>query len=112
MQNKRICSLGVIITIWLFSFYLVCAHDVKVRFGTVFGMFVHISLITAFLNVQSPTALTIKDSTDDIKRDEETQFQDDDDDNEDLEVFRPTDQWQTLRPGGYIPMGHLTGCFR
>lgn len=83
MQNKRICTLGVIITIWIFSLHLVRAYDVK-----------------------SPTALTIKDSPDDLNRDEESQLQDDDDDdNEDLEVFRPTDKWQTLKPGQAVPAG-------
>lgn len=56
--------------------------------------------------MQSPTALTIKDSIDDLYDDEETQLQDEDD--EDLEVVRPTDKWQTLKPGGYITMDCLS----
>uniref|UniRef100_A0A672JV80 Uncharacterized protein n=1 Tax=Sinocyclocheilus grahami TaxID=75366 RepID=A0A672JV80_SINGR len=28
-----------------------------------------------------------------------------DEDSEDLEVFRPTDKWQTLKPGQAIPAG-------
>lgn len=52
--------------------------------------------------MQSPTALSIKESSGDYNKGEETPFENEDP--EDLEVFRPTDKWQTLKPGGYIPM--------
>jgi len=54
------------------------------------------------LALQSPTALSIKEGSGDNSKGEETQLRNDDP--EDLEVFRPTDKWQTLKPGGYIPM--------
>lgn len=56
---------------------------------------------------QSPTALSIKEDSDDLNHGEETHLEDEDP--EDLEVFRPTDKWQTLRPGAFIPM--LTALF-
>ncbi|KAA0709488.1 Nucleotide exchange factor SIL1 [Triplophysa tibetana] len=78
MQNKRSNTLGLVMALWLVSLQLVCAQNMK-----------------------SSTALTIKDSTDDLNDGEETQLPDD----EDLEVFRPTDKWQTLKPGQAVPAG-------
>lgn len=51
---------------------------------------------------QSPTALSIKEGSDDHSKGEETLLEEED--SEDLEVFRPTDKWQTLKPGVFIPM--------
>lgn len=52
--------------------------------------------------MQSPTALSLKESSYDHSKGEETSLENEDP--EDLEVFRPTDKWQTLKPGGCIPM--------
>ncbi|XP_052005767.1 nucleotide exchange factor SIL1 isoform X1 [Xyrauchen texanus] len=80
MQSKRSSSFGVTITLWLYGLHLICAHNVK-----------------------SPTALTIKEDSGDLNQVEETQL--DDEDPEDLEVFHPTNNWQTLRPGQAVPAG-------
>lgn len=80
MQNKWSIKLGVAITFWLFSLHLISAHNVK-----------------------SPTALSIKEGSGDHSKGEETQLENEDP--EDLEVFRPTDKWQTLKPGHAVPAG-------
>ncbi|KAK7137917.1 hypothetical protein R3I94_013534 [Phoxinus phoxinus] len=80
MQNKWSIKLGVAVTFWLFSLHLIPAHTVK-----------------------SPTALSIKEGTGDHSKGEETQLENEDP--EDLEVFRPTDKWQTLKPGHAVPAG-------
>lgn len=53
---------------------------------------------------QSPTALSIKEDSDDHSKGEGEETLLEDEDTEDLEVFRPTDKWQTLKPGVFIPM--------
>ncbi|XP_073676436.1 nucleotide exchange factor SIL1 [Garra rufa] len=78
MQKKW--RLGLSVVFWLVSLHLICAHNVK-----------------------SPTALTIKEDSDDHSKGEETLLEDED--SEDLEVFRPTDKWQTLKPGQAVPAG-------
>ncbi|XP_043113820.1 nucleotide exchange factor SIL1 [Puntigrus tetrazona] len=78
MQRK--CKLGLSIALWLVSVGLICAHNEK-----------------------SPTALSIKEGSDDHSKGEETLLEDED--SEDLEVFRPTDKWQTLKPGQAVPAG-------
>ncbi|XP_016410947.1 nucleotide exchange factor SIL1-like [Sinocyclocheilus rhinocerous] len=84
MMTRRIIQkkwrLGLSIALWLVSLHLICAHNVK-----------------------SPTALSIKEGSDDHSQGEETLLEDED--SEDLEVFRPTDKWQTLKPGQAIPAG-------
>ncbi|KAG1930097.1 nucleotide exchange factor SIL1-like [Pimephales promelas] len=80
MQNKWSIKLGVAITYWIVSLHLISAHNVK-----------------------SPTALSIKEGSGDNSKGEETQLRNDDP--EDLEVFRPTDKWQTLKPGHAVPAG-------
>uniref|UniRef100_A0A8C1G4V6 Nucleotide exchange factor SIL1 n=1 Tax=Cyprinus carpio TaxID=7962 RepID=A0A8C1G4V6_CYPCA len=78
MQKKW--RLGLSIALWLVSVHLICAHNEK-----------------------SPTALSIKEGSDDHSKGEETLLEDED--SEDLEVFRPTDKWQTLKPGQAVPAG-------
>ncbi|XP_050983968.1 nucleotide exchange factor SIL1 [Labeo rohita] len=84
MMTKRITQqkwrLGLSIIFWLVSLHLICAHNEK-----------------------SPTALSIKEDSDDHSKGEETLLEDED--TEDLEVFRPTDKWQTLKPGHAVPAG-------
>nr|XP_009289496.2 nucleotide exchange factor SIL1 [Danio rerio] len=80
MANKWRVRFGLTVTFWLLSLHLIFAHDVK-----------------------SPTALLIKEDSDDLNNAEETHLEDEDP--EDLEVFRPTDKWQTLRPGQAVPAG-------
>lgn len=80
MQNKWSFKLGVAITFWLFSLQLIYSHNVK-----------------------SPTALSIKEGSGDHNKGEETHIENEDP--EDLEVFRPTDKWQTLKPGHAVPAG-------
>ncbi|XP_067313505.1 nucleotide exchange factor SIL1 [Pseudorasbora parva] len=77
MQNKWNIKLGVAITLGIFSVQLIFAY-------------------------KSPTALSIKEGSGDNKR-EETQIENEDP--EDLEVFKPTDKWQTLKPGHAVPAG-------
>ncbi|XP_076878649.1 nucleotide exchange factor SIL1 isoform X2 [Brachyhypopomus gauderio] len=48
-----------------------------------------------------PTALTIKEDLDDLNIEEDAH----DSDPEDMEVFYPTDKWQTLKPGQAVPAG-------
>ncbi|XP_016121351.1 nucleotide exchange factor SIL1-like [Sinocyclocheilus grahami] len=78
MQKKW--RLGLSTALWLVSVHLICAHNEK-----------------------SPTALSIKEDSDDHSKGEETLLEDED--SEDLEVFRPTDKWQTLKPGQAVPAG-------
>uniref|UniRef100_A0A8C1G8D5 Nucleotide exchange factor SIL1 n=1 Tax=Cyprinus carpio TaxID=7962 RepID=A0A8C1G8D5_CYPCA len=84
MMTRRIMQkkwrLGLSIALWLVSVHLICAHNEK-----------------------SPTALSIKEGSDDHSKGEETLLEDED--SEDLEVFRPTDKWQTLKPGQAVPAG-------
>ncbi|KAK9963223.1 hypothetical protein ABG768_006425 [Culter alburnus] len=80
MQNKWSIKFGVAITFWLFSLHLISAHNLK-----------------------SPTALSVKESSGDHSKGEETTLENEDP--EDLEVFRPTDKWQTLKPGQAVPAG-------
>lgn len=70
--------LGLSIALWLVGLHLICAH-------------------------KSPTALSIKEGSDDHSKGEETLLEDED--SEDLEVFRPTDKWQTFKPGQAVPAG-------
>lgn len=72
--------LGLSIALWLVGLHLICAHNDK-----------------------SPTALSIKEGSDDHSKGEETLLEDED--SEDLEVFRPTDKWQTFKPGQAVPAG-------
>lgn len=78
MQKKW--RLGLSTVLWLVSVHLICAHNEK-----------------------SPTALSIKEGSDDHSKGEETLLEDED--AEDMEVFRPTDKWQTLKPGQAVPAG-------
>ncbi|XP_077103986.1 nucleotide exchange factor SIL1 isoform X1 [Siphateles boraxobius] len=80
MQNKWSIKLGVAITFWLFSLHLISAHNVK-----------------------SPTALSVKEGSGDHSKGEVKQLENEDP--EDLEVFTPTDKWQTLKPGHAVPAG-------
>ncbi|ROL47055.1 Nucleotide exchange factor SIL1 [Anabarilius grahami] len=80
MQHKWSIKFGVAITFWLFSLHLISAHNLK-----------------------SPTALSVKESSGDHSKGEETPLENEDP--EDLEVFRPTDKWQTLKPGQAVPAG-------
>ncbi|XP_016331666.1 nucleotide exchange factor SIL1-like [Sinocyclocheilus anshuiensis] len=77
---KKKWRLGLSIALWLVGLHLICAHNVK-----------------------SPTALSIKEGSADHSQGEETLLEDED--SEDLEVFGPTDKWQTLKPGQAIPAG-------
>ncbi|MBN3320681.1 SIL1 factor, partial [Atractosteus spatula] len=53
---------------------------------------------------QARSALTVVDSSEPSDEAEEAPV-DEDVDEEDLEVFQPTDQWQSLRPGQAVPAG-------
>ncbi|XP_062380065.1 nucleotide exchange factor SIL1 [Sardina pilchardus] len=54
----------------------------------------------------SPSALTVvEDSGSDNAGGDEEAHVDDEFDSEDLEVFQPTNQWQTLKPGQAVPAG-------
>ncbi|XP_052430621.1 nucleotide exchange factor SIL1 isoform X2 [Carassius gibelio] len=84
MQNKW--KLGLSVALWLVSVHLVCAHK------------------------KSTSALSIKEGSDDHNKGEETLLEDED--SEDLEVFRPTDKWQTLKPvpaGSHVRLNLQTG---
>ncbi|XP_030621768.1 nucleotide exchange factor SIL1 [Chanos chanos] len=53
---------------------------------------------------KSSSAMTVVESSDNPSEDAESRVEDEADE-EDLEVFYPTDKWQTLRPGQAVPAG-------
>ncbi|CAB1325188.1 unnamed protein product [Coregonus sp. 'balchen'] len=61
--------------------------------------FVHV------LSEKSSSALTVVESTETSLDDEDAHHMEEEGDPEDLEVFHPTDQWQTLKPGQAVPRG-------
>ncbi|KAI4873441.1 hypothetical protein NFI96_027293 [Prochilodus magdalenae] len=75
-MSKGNGAFTVTLVAWYVCIHLVCAHTEKF-----------------------PTALTIKEDLDDFNEEESA------DDPEDLEVFYPTSEWQTLKPGQAVPAG-------
>ncbi|XP_070993861.1 nucleotide exchange factor SIL1-like isoform X2 [Oncorhynchus clarkii lewisi] len=61
--------------------------------------FVHV------LSEKSSSALTVLESTETSLDDEDAHHMEEESDPEDLDVFRPTDQWQSLKPGQAVPRG-------
>ncbi|XP_035599969.1 nucleotide exchange factor SIL1-like [Oncorhynchus keta] len=61
--------------------------------------FVHV------LSEKSSSALTVVESTETSLDDEDAHHMEEEPDPEDLDVFRPTDQWQSLKPGQAVPRG-------
>lgn len=73
---------GVTLILWVFSVHFVCANCEK-----------------------SVSALTVVESTEPSNDDDGEARVDSEEDPEDMKVFQPTDQWQTLRPGYAVPAG-------
>ncbi|KAJ8281753.1 hypothetical protein COCON_G00042720 [Conger conger] len=72
---------GVSLLLWMFSLNFVCANCEK-----------------------STSALTVIESSEPSDDDGEAHV-DSEEDPEDMKVFQPTDQWQTVRPGYAVPAG-------
>ncbi|XP_066505506.1 nucleotide exchange factor SIL1 isoform X2 [Hoplias malabaricus] len=65
-----------------------------------------LSVHTAFAHTEKfPTALTIREHSDRFEEKEESHNTHEAHDPEDLEVFNPTDEWQTLKPNQAVPPG-------
>ncbi|KAL7863401.1 hypothetical protein SRHO_G00123850 [Serrasalmus rhombeus] len=78
MQKRN----GVFALIWYLCIHLVCAHTEKFS-----------------------TAVITKEDWDDFGEEEKAHDTHEAQDPEDLEVFHPTNEWQTLKPGQTVPAG-------